>query len=72
MTGIFENRRTPVLVDLMRRYGLTEQADVTGLVDDRFARNASTAGIDGFGHDSRSYRAMNTCIDQGNKKCPED
>lgn len=44
------------LADLMHRYGLTEQADVTGLVDDRFARNASTAGIDGLdtilGHDT--------------------
>lgn len=36
------------MADLMRRYGLIEQADVTGLVDDRFARNASTAGIDGL------------------------
>jgi len=37
------------IANLMRRYGLVEQADVTGLVDDRFARNASTAGIDGLG-----------------------
>jgi NitT/TauT family transport system substrate-binding protein len=36
------------MADLMRRYGLTEQAEVTGLVEDRFARNASTAGIDGL------------------------
>lgn len=36
------------IADLMRRYGLIEQADVAGLVDDRFARNASTAGIDGL------------------------
>lgn len=36
------------MAGLMRRFGLIEQADVTGLVDDRFARNASTAGIDGL------------------------
>ena len=35
------------MADLMRRYGLIEKADVSGLVDDRFARNASIAGIDG-------------------------
>jgi len=37
------------MANLMGRYGLIEKADVTGLVDDRFARNASTAGIDGLG-----------------------
>jgi NitT/TauT family transport system substrate-binding protein len=36
------------IADLMCRYGLVEQADVNGLVDDCFARNASTAGIEGL------------------------
>jgi NitT/TauT family transport system substrate-binding protein len=36
------------MAELMRHHGLIEQADVTGLVDDRFARNASTEGIDGL------------------------
>ncbi len=35
-----------VMADLMVRYNLTQQGDITGLVDDRFARAASLDGID--------------------------
>ncbi len=34
------------MADLMLRYQLTEQADIGGLVEDRFARNVSVSGID--------------------------
>ncbi len=34
------------MADLMVRYNLTQQGDITGLVDDRFARAASLDGID--------------------------
>lgn len=34
------------MADLMHRYRLIEHADITGLVDDRFAREANLEGID--------------------------
>jgi hypothetical protein len=34
------------MADLMVRYGLARQADITGLVEDRFALDASIDGID--------------------------
>jgi NitT/TauT family transport system substrate-binding protein len=37
------------IADLMARYNLIEHADITGLVDDRFALAASTDGIDSLG-----------------------
>ena len=36
------------MADLMVRYDLIRQANITGLVDDRFALAASTTGIDGL------------------------
>ncbi len=38
------------IADLMVRYNLIEHADITGLVDDRFALAASTEGIESLGH----------------------
>ena len=34
------------MADLMVRFDLLEQADISGLIDDRFAREAQTAGIE--------------------------
>ena len=34
------------MADLMVRFDLLEQADISGLIDDRFARAAQTAGIE--------------------------
>lgn len=41
-------RELQSMADLMVRYGLIANADINGLVDDRFARKASLANIDGM------------------------
>jgi hypothetical protein len=41
-----KHRKFQAMADLMVRYNLARQADITGLVDDRFALAASIDGID--------------------------
>jgi NitT/TauT family transport system substrate-binding protein len=60
------------IADMMRRYGLSSDDDITGLVEDRFAREVNLEGIDGLASilDPSTTR-LHATFESGMSKLPQ-